>query len=74
MAKKLMKVINKTALFLVALSALNWLLLSLAQFNLVAKISEFVNMPQLATILYTLIGIAGAWIGILALMGKITIK
>jgi uncharacterized membrane protein YuzA (DUF378 family) len=72
--KKLMKYTNKTALFLVSLGALNWLLTALADFNLVEKIVVFVNAPALGTWLYSLIGIAGAWVGILALIGRVSIK
>jgi uncharacterized membrane protein YuzA (DUF378 family) len=74
MAKKLIKIVNKTSLFLVSLGALNWLLLALANFDLVTKITSFVNMPYASTWIYSLIGIAGAWIGILALMGKVKIQ
>ena len=74
MTKKLMKIVNRTALGLVSVGALNWLLRALANFDLVAKISEFINMPTVATWLYSIIGIAGAWIGILALMGKVKVQ
>jgi len=75
MAKKTVKTFNKVALYLVSIGAWNWLLVSLADFDLVAKITtDIINSPGLGTLLYTLIGASGAWIGIQAFMGNVNIK
>ena len=54
-----MKFINCTALTLVIIGALNWLLVGLFGFNLVDSI--FGNMSLLSRIIYTIVGIAGLW-------------
>jgi len=54
-----MNAIAKTALTLVIVGALNWLLVGLFHFDLVAAI--FGNMTVLARIVYVLVGIAGLY-------------
>lgn len=73
MAKNGINALNKAVLWLVAVGSLNWLLVALAEFDIVETISTALSMPGAATLLYTLIGAAGAWMGILVLMGKVKI-
>jgi uncharacterized membrane protein YuzA (DUF378 family) len=58
--KKGVDTMNKTALFLVIVGALNWLLVGLFQFDLVATI--FGGQQSLfSRIVYLLVGISGLW-------------
>ena len=52
-----MKIIYNIALTLVIIGALNWLLIGLLSFDLVAAI--FGTMSLLSRIIYTLVGISG---------------
>lgn len=52
-----MKLIYNIALTLVIIGALNWLLIGLFDFDLVASI--FGNMSLLSRIVYSLVGISG---------------
>jgi len=54
-----MNAIAKTALTLVIVGALNWLLVGLLRFDLVAAI--FGNMTVLSRAVYALVGIAGLY-------------
>ena len=54
-----MKAINCTALTLVIIGAINWLLVGLFKFNLVDAI--FGSLSILARIIYIIVGIAGLW-------------
>lgn len=54
-----MKVIDKIAIVLMIIGAINWGLIGLFRFNLVEMI--FGDMTALARIVYTLVGIAGLW-------------
>lgn len=54
-----MKVIDKIALILVIIGAINWGLIGLFKFNLVEMI--FGDMTFLARTIYTLVGISGLW-------------
>lgn len=54
-----MKVIDKIALVLVIIGAINWGLIGLFNFNLVALL--FGEMTVLSRIIYTLVGISGLW-------------
>ncbi len=54
-----MKVIDKIALVLVIIGAINWGLIGLFKFNLVEVI--FGNMTILSRIIYTLVGLSGLW-------------
>ena len=56
---KKMKVIDKIALVLIIIGAINWGLIGLFRFNLVELI--FGDMTVLARIIYTLVGISGLW-------------
>ena len=56
----MMNVINKIALILVIIGALNWGLIGLFSFDLVAWISGGAA-TVLARIIYTLVAIAGVW-------------
>ena len=60
-----MKIIDKIALILIIIGAINWGLIGLFRFNLVELI--FVDMTVLARIVYSLVGISGLW-GIKLLM------
>lgn len=52
-----MKILYYIALTLVIIGALNWLLIGLFEFDLVATI--FGNMSIVSRIIYTLVGISG---------------
>lgn len=54
-----MKVLNTLVLVLVIIGALNWGLIALFSFDLVAWL--FGNMTMLSRIVYGLVGIAGLW-------------
>lgn len=54
-----MKVIDKIALVLVVIGAINWGLIALFRFDLVAAI--FGDMTALTRIVYGLVGISGLW-------------
>ena len=54
-----MKIIDKIALALVIIGAINWLLVGLFSFNLVDTI--FGAMSILSRIIYILVGISGLW-------------
>ena len=54
-----MKIIDKIALVLVIIGALNWGLIGLFKFNLVE--AKFGNMTLLARVVYSLVGISGVW-------------
>lgn len=60
-----MKIIDKIALILIIIGAINWGLIGLFRFNLVELI--FGDMTVLARIIYSLVGISGLW-GIKLLM------
>ena len=63
-----MKFLNLTALTLVIIGALNWLLVGLFKFNLVDAI--FGELSLLTRIVYILVGVSGLWS--IALYSKIT--
>ena len=54
-----MKIIDKIALALIIIGAVNWGLIGLFRFNLVELI--FGDMTILARIVYSLVGISGLW-------------
>lgn len=54
-----MKIIDKIALVLVIIGAINWGLIGIFNFNLVEMI--FGNMTIIARIIYALVGISGLW-------------
>ncbi len=54
-----MKIVDKIALALVIIGAINWGLIGLFNFNLVAAI--FGDMTVLSRIIYALVGISGLW-------------
>ncbi len=54
-----MKVIDKIALLLIIIGAINWGLIALFNFDLVAAI--FGDMTFLSRIVYGLVGISGLW-------------
>ena len=60
-----MKALDKIALALIIIGAINWGLIGLFKFNLVEMI--FGNMTAIARIIYALVGISGLW-GIKLLM------
>ena len=62
---KKLKIIDKIALILIIVGAINWGLIGLLKFNLVELI--FGDMTVLARIVYSLVGISGLW-GIKLLM------
>ncbi len=57
--ENMMKGIDVTTLFLVVLGALNWGLLGIFSFDLIATV--FGSMSVLTRIVYTLIGVAGVY-------------
>ena len=54
-----MKALDKIALALIIIGAINWGLIGLFKFNLVEMI--FGNMTAIARIIYALVGISGLW-------------
>lgn len=62
-----MKILDKIALALIIIGAINWGLIGLFRFNLVDAI--FGTMSLLSRIIYTLVGISGLW-GIKLLFDK----
>ena len=54
-----MKIIDRIALVLVIIGAINWGLIGLFGFNLVESI--FGAMSVVSRIIYTLVGISGLW-------------
>lgn len=54
-----MKVIDKIALVLIIIGAINWGLIGIFNFNLVATI--FGDMTVIARIIYGLVGLSGIW-------------
>ena len=54
-----MKVVDKIALVLIIIGAINWGLIAIFNFNLVEAI--FGNMTVLSRIVYGLVGVSGLW-------------
>ena len=54
-----MKILDKVALILIIIGALNWGLIGLFRFDLVATL--FGEMSVLSRIVYSLVGISGLW-------------
>lgn len=54
-----MKVIDKIALVLIIIGAINWGLIAIFNFDLVAAI--FGDMTVLSRIIYGLVGVSGLW-------------
>ena len=54
-----MKVIDKIALLLMVIGAINWGLIALFEFDLVAAL--FGEMSAISRIVYGLVGISGLW-------------
>ena len=54
-----MKVIDKIALVLIIIGAINWGLVGIFNFNLVDSI--FGTMSMVSRIIYALVGISGLW-------------
>ena len=54
-----MKIIDKIALVLIIIGAINWGLIGLFKFNLVDTI--FGTMSVLSRIIYILVGVSGLW-------------
>lgn len=54
-----MKIIDKIALVLIIIGAINWGLIGLFKFDLVAAI--FGQMSAFSRIIYALVGISGLW-------------
>ena len=54
-----MKIIDKIALVLIIIGAINWGFIGLFEFDLVATL--FGEMSVLSRIVYTLVGISGLW-------------
>jgi len=54
-----MKIIDKIALVLIIIGAINWGLIGLFNFNLVEAL--FGDMTILSRIIYSLVGISGLW-------------
>jgi hypothetical protein len=66
-----MKPLDLAALVLVIVGALNWLLVGLFEFDLVATIvgEDFGEVNALSRIIYILVGLAGLWtLGMVARM------
>ena len=54
-----MKIIDKIALVLIIIGAINWGLIGIIKFNIVDTI--FGTMSVISRIIYTLVGISGIW-------------
>lgn len=54
-----MKIMDKIALTLIIIGAINWGLIGILKFNLVDTL--FGTMSILSRIIYTLVGISGLW-------------
>ncbi len=54
-----MKIIDKIALVLIIIGAINWGLIGLFNFNLVSTI--FGDMSVISRIIYGLVGLSGLW-------------
>lgn len=54
-----MKIIDKIALILIIIGAINWGLIGIFKFNLVDTI--FGEMSIISRIIYSLVGISGIW-------------
>ena len=54
-----MKVIDRIALVLIIIGAINWGLIGIFNFNLVSTI--FGNMTWITRIIYGLVGLSGLW-------------
>lgn len=54
-----MKIIDKIALVLIIIGAINWGLIGIFKFDLVATL--FGEMSILSRLVYTLVGISGLW-------------
>lgn len=54
-----MKIIDKIALVLIIIGAINWGLIGIFNFNLVATI--FGDMTIISRIIYGLVGLSGLW-------------
>ena len=54
-----MKIIDKIALVLIIIGAINWGLIGIFNFNLVSAI--FGDMTFITRIIYALVGISGLW-------------
>ena len=54
-----MKIIDKIALILIIIGAINWGLIGVFKFDLVAAI--FGQMSAISRIIYALVGISGLW-------------
>lgn len=54
-----MKVVDKIALVLIIIGAINWGLVGIFNFNLVDSI--FGSMSVISRIIYTLVGVSGLW-------------
>ena len=72
--KKLMQQVNMAVLWLLAVGGLNWGLVAFFDFDLVTSIATAINYPGIGIFIKSLVGIAGVWIGILALQGRVAIK
>ena len=55
-----MNIINKIAYLLIIIGALNWGLVGIAEFDLVAFL--FGQMSALSRIVYSLVGLSGIWL------------
>ena len=69
-----MKTVDVIALALVVVGALNWGLVALANFDLVAAIfgMEFGETSAITRVVYGLVGLSGLWLGVRfgALVGR----
>lgn len=54
-----MKIIDKIALILIIIGAINWGLIGIFNFNLVSAI--FGDMTLISRIIYVLVGVSGLW-------------
>ncbi len=57
--RKIMKVVDKIALALIIIGAINWGLIGIFNFNLVSAI--FGEMTVITRIIYGLVGVSGIW-------------
>ncbi len=63
MAKKGMKQLDWIATWLVIVGAVNWGLVAWFSFDLVQEIASMLNMPFVATLVYSLVAVSGIYAG-----------
>lgn len=61
MPKKKFKMLNRIALWLITIGAINWLSVALLDTNIVETVLNAINLGGYANWIHTLVGAAGVW-------------